>query len=160
MADLRSLLWAYRDACHPCTGAQGAILLLDVRRGRSAGHRSDRGARGTGWDMVAPAESARPASLTSRLAAECAGGYRVGWGEAGRPARLARFRIPTRPRFARPPSPSGRDNRVCSTHCPHPALQEHKGSATCSAQSYPGLGTWLMSVWERPPSTTMSCPLI
>src|SRR6516225_2858028 len=78
MADLRSLLWAYRDACHPCTGAQGAILLLDVRRGRSAGHRSDRGARGTGWDMVAPAESARPASLTSRLAAECAGGYRVG----------------------------------------------------------------------------------
>src|SRR6516164_3932530 len=78
MADLRSLLWAFRDACHPCTGAQGAILLLDVRRGRSAGHRSDRGARGTGWDMVAPAESARPASLTSRLAAECAGGYRVG----------------------------------------------------------------------------------
>src|SRR6516225_974301 len=97
MADLRSLLWAYRDAYHPCTGAQGAILLLDVRRGRSAGHRSDRGARGTGWDMVAPAESARPASLTSRLAAECAGGYRVGWcrlARAPHPASLCSATLP------------------------------------------------------------------
>src|SRR6516165_5421207 len=102
MADLRSLLWAYRDACHPCTGAQGAILLLDVRRGRSAGHRSDRGARGTGWDMVAPAESARPASLTSRLAAECAGGYRVG----GPPHPLAS--LATSPQ-------RGEVNRVCRT---------------------------------------------
>src|SRR2546427_5867799 len=51
------LPWPTATLVNPCTGARGANLLLDIRRGRSAGARVLRRCSWHGWALVAPSRS-------------------------------------------------------------------------------------------------------
>src|SRR2546428_6972868 len=72
------LPWATATLVNPCTGARGANLLLDIRRGRSAGARALRRCSWHGWALVAPSRSARRQSI--KTGSERQKGYRVGKG--------------------------------------------------------------------------------
>src|ERR1700731_3392435 len=61
----------------PCTGARGANLLLEIRRGRAAGAHVLRRCSRHRWAWVAPGRSARLASLQPRPAFERQKG--TGW---------------------------------------------------------------------------------
>ncbi len=71
------LMRATATILDPCTGARGANLLLEIRRGRSAGAHVLRWCSRHGWAWVAPGSSARLASLKPRPAREPQKG--TGW---------------------------------------------------------------------------------
>src|SRR5258708_18298086 len=92
----------------PCTGARGANLLLEIRRGRSAGAHVLRWCSRHGWAWVAPGSSARLASLKPRPAREPQKG--TGW--AAPPPTIA-HRTWAVGRGAAPPTTTTYPDKLC-----------------------------------------------